>query len=162
MSLTFVFESNEVTTMTGKINRMITVEIDVWEKFQRLFPKQASSFCTEQMRLRVAYSQGDISGVNVELLKIEEREALAEYDESSSKLREIQDKLKTIEHQTQEEEKVKLQEEQTKLEAQSKCAGCRLQMDKPYLKVGVEQFCKDCFMGDHPKVFEAIKRDKIK
>lgn len=141
---------------------MITVDPDIWEKFQKLFPHQASSYCTEQMRLRVAYSQGDVSGVDVELLKIKEREALVQYDESASKLSQIQEQLKLVKQKSEESEKVRLQEEKERLEALKTCSGCGKQMIEAYIKScetkNGEQFCKECFFNEHPKIKEALKK----
>lgn len=146
--------------MSGKINRMITVDPEIWDKFQRLFPNQASSFCNEQMRLRIAYSQGDLNNVDIELLKVQEREVLQKVDLANSELSQIREKLNLVTAEAEKEEKARLEAERARLEAMTKCSGCGCQMQKPHLKAGGEQFCKSCFMSDHPKVIEAVERDK--
>lgn len=146
--------------MSSKINRMITVNIEIWDKFQRLFPNQASSFCNEQMRLRIAYAQGDLSNVDVELLKVYEKEILQEVDLANSKLSDIREKLNLIKSESEKKEKARLEEEKARLEAMSKCAGCGTQMQTSHVKAGGEHFCKSCFMNEHPKLQEALKRDK--
>lgn len=137
---------------------MITVNPEIWDKFQRLFPNQASSFCNEQMRLRIAYSQGDLNNVDIELLKVHEREVLQEVDIANSKLTEIREKLSLITAESEKKEKARIEEEKARIEALSQCDGCGKQMINPHLEQGGEKFCKECFFNDHPKMHAALKR----
>lgn len=141
---------------------MLTVDPDVWEKFQKLFPKQASSYCNEQMRLRIAYSQGDVSGVDIELLKINEREAMAQYDKITSKLSEIREQIRAVNKKAKEREKSILIQEQERMEGLKTCSGCGKQIVEAHInscetKDG-SQFCKECFFNQHPKMLRVLKK----
>ena len=139
---------------------MITVDLQVWERFQNLYPKQASAYCNEQLRLRVAFASGNVSGVDIELLKIKEREAMAVHDEAVWKLSEIQDQLKIVEKKNQEIEIKHLEAEKVKIDAMSQCDGCSAPMQKPRLKIGNQKFCTQCWNNQHPKMLEAFKNQK--
>lgn len=143
-----------------KVTRTMTINSEVAEEFQRLFPNEASSFCNEQMRLRVASAKGDLTAVDVEILKVQEAEAQMKFNKANSELLQIKEQLRAIHEKSRENEKSRLQKEKAKLDAMSRCDGCGKQMVKPHLVEGKEQFCKECFFNEHPKISEAIKRNK--
>jgi len=138
----------------------MTIDVDVAEKFQRLFPNERSSYCNEMMRLKIASMRGDVSGIKLDLLLYKEKELKEKAGIINAELVGISEHIRLVKTEQSKVEQIKLKEEQERLEAQNTCSGCKFQMDEVYLKAGGEKFCKSCFMSDHPKVHEALKRDR--
>lgn len=138
----------------------MTIDSDVAEEFQRLFPNERSGYCNEMMRLRIASSRGDISGLKLDLLLHKERELKERSDILTAELVGISEQIRMIRDAENKTKEIQLKAEQERLEALHKCNGCGCQMDKPHLQAGGEQFCKACFMGDHPKLHAALEREK--
>ena len=143
-----------------KVTKTMTLDSDVAEKFQRLFPGEASSFCTEQMRMRIASSEGDLSGLRLDLLVVEEKELKAKADIINAQLVSVSEQIRKVREMTVQQEKQKLQEETERIMNLTKCNGCGKQMQEAHMKAGGEQFCKECFFNDNPKLHAALKRDK--
>ena len=138
----------------------MTIDSDVAEEFQRLFPNERSGYCNEMMRLRIASAKGDISGVKLDLLLLKEKELKEQSDILTSELVSISEQIRKFKEAQAQIEKQKLQEEQARLEAMNTCDGCGSQMQEVHVTADELQFCKNCFMTDNPKLVEALKRDK--
>jgi len=143
-----------------KIGKMMLIDIEVYKEFQNLFPREASSFCNEQMRLRIASQKGSVKFIDMELLKLKQKELLKEADKKNAELIVINEQLKTQEEETKNQEVKRLEEEKEKIEALTKCDGCGFQMHEIAVttKKGLK-FCKECFFNEHPKLLEKLKND---
>ena len=143
----------------GKQQVTMTIDVDVAEEFQRLFPNERSSYCNEMMRLKIASSKGDISGVKLELLLVKEKELKEKSSILTAELVGISEQIRIFKDQQNKEEEQKLQKEHDRIESLTKCDGCGQQIQEPKIKAGGERFCKECFFNEHPKMLDAIKRD---
>ena len=143
-----------------KVQKAMTIDHEVYVEFQKLFPNQASSFCNEQMRLRVASAKGDLSGINLQLLKVKERELQELADAHNTELITIREQISQATKLIQDQEKQKLQEAKAEAEAIKKCDGCGFKMQESKIEAGGEKFCTECWHNENPKMLEAFKRDE--
>lgn len=144
----------------AKTVRTLSIDSEVWERFQVRYPGQASDFCQEAMRKRLEIDEGKLDGVNLEILIAEEKKAQKQKDDANARLQKIKEQKDFITSRREEEEEKKLQAEKKRLEGLSACAGCGRQMDKPHIKpeeTGGLPFCKECFLSNNPKLEEALK-----
>jgi len=144
----------------GKQQVTMTIDSDVVGEFQRLFPNERSSYCNEMMRLRVASSKGDISGVKLELLLVKEKELKEQTSILNSELLSISEQMRMFKSQQNKVEQERLKQKQDKLEAMSRCNGCGGRMQEAKIKAGGEQFCNSCWDNQNPKMILALKRDR--
>lgn len=135
-----------------KINKMITTEPEVWDRFQRMFPGQASAFCTEAMRKRIALAEGDVSSVDLELLKEQRKEVQNTLDTFQENLQRLNHEITQVEKRIQEEEQEKLKKEKEKLEAEAnkqKCQNCHKEIEAPIDLKGTGKKYQLCVMCLH-------------
>jgi len=146
----------------GKQQVTMTIDSDVAGEFQRLFPNERSSYCNEMMRLRIASSKGDISGVKLELLLIKEKELKEQTGIMNSELLSISEQIRMFKDQRSKLEQQRLQQEQERIEAMSQCNGCGQQMQESKVEADGEKFCNECWNNQNPKMLEALKRHRAK
>jgi len=144
----------------GKQQVTMTIDGDVAEEFQRLFPNERSSYCNEMMRLKIASSKGDISGVKINLLLLKEKELKEQSGILTAELVGISEQIRKFKDQQNKADQQRLQEEQARMEVRSQCNGCGQQMQEPKIEAGGEKFCNECWNNQHPKMLEALKRDR--
>lgn len=144
----------------GKQQVTMTIDSDVAEEFQRLFPNERSGYCNEMMRLKIASSRGDISGLKMDLLLHKEKELKEKVSILNTELVGISEQIRLVKDNQNKLKELKLKEEQARLEAMSQCDGCGMQMQEPKIKAGGEQFCNSCWDNQNPKMLEALRRDR--
>lgn len=146
--------------MMGKQQVTMTIDGDVAEEFQRLFPNERSSYCNEMMRLKIASSKGDISGVRLDLLLLKEKELKEQSAILNSEMVGVSEQIRIFKDEQNKLTEAKLKQEAERLESLTRCDGCGCQMQEAHCKADGLQFCKNCFMTDNPKCVAALKRDK--
>lgn len=141
-----------------KVTRTMTIEAEVATEFQRLFPNTASSFCNEQMRLKIASAKGSAEAIDVELLRMDLMEKEKIHSSAGADILTIKEKLNNFKDNAAKAEIVRLEEEKEKLEALTACDGCGFQTQSIQITTpnGLK-FCKECFFNEHPKMLEALK-----
>ena len=144
----------------GKQQVTMTIDSDVAEEFQRIFPHERSSYCNEMMRLKIASTKGDVSGLKLDLLLHKETELKEKSSILTAELVGISEQIRMVKDNQSKIKEIQLKEEQARLETLTKCDGCSLQMKEVHIEAGGEKFCKQCFMSDNQKCSEALKRDK--
>ena len=147
-----------------KIMTTMTIDEDVYKKFQTLYPQQASSFCEEAMRKRIAFDSTNLEGVSQELLALEETKLQKALDDLNAKMGVIKETKSKIAQNIQESEIKKLQEEKERIESMGKCEACGSQISDETRKImmGDKQFCKECFFNEHPAFIKAQKEERGK
>lgn len=141
----------------GKQQVTMTIDSDVADEFQRLFPNERSGFCNEMMRVRIASVKGDVSGLKLDLLLHKESELKQRIDALNSELAGISGQISIVKENQSKIKEQQLREEQERLDALTTCSGCGGKMDKPHVEVDDQKFCKNCFLNENPKLLEAMK-----
>lgn len=144
----------------AKTIRTFSIDSEVYERFQRIYPNQASSFCEAAMRKRLELDDDNLEGVNLEILEAEEKQAQKIADEAKAKLSKIKEQKEFITSQRENKEQKARKEEKKRLEALTTCYGCGVKMVEPYVKpeeTGGRPFCKTCFLSENSKLREALK-----
>ena len=141
---------------------MITVEPEIWERFQKAFPGQASGFCNEALRLKIKSFEGSSSGIDYQLLLIKKQELEKNYDDLSLKLNDINSELLFQEEEARKSEEERLMDEKERIEAKHRCPACGNMFipSEKTIKVGVHNYCRTCFMTDHPLLVAALKDER--
>ena len=141
-----------------KINRLITIESALWNEFQRIFPREASTFCNEQMRLRVASAKGSSGAINIELLRMKQTEVKKELDKYNEEFITINDKISMFDDNSKKAEVERLKQEKIEIEALTKCDGCGFPMHEAHITTQSGfKFCRDCFFNENPKMMKDQK-----
>jgi hypothetical protein len=139
----------------------LTIDMDVAEQFQRLFPNERSSYCNEMMRLRVASAQGDISGLKLDLLLHKEKELKERVAALNCELVGISEQIRIIKDAQNKRKEDRLKEEQERMRLLQNCSGCGVQMINPHVTSeetnNGTQFCKECFFNQHPLLLKSLK-----
>jgi hypothetical protein len=141
---------------------MITVDPEYWDRFQKLFPGQASSFCSDAIMIKIKLLEGNTTGIDQRLLKLKEDELQKIVDDTIFELKNIRTELQIRETELKKNEENALILEKNRLESLKKCFGCSNMFlpNEKTLEVKGKFFCKACFMTDNPKITEELKQKK--
>jgi len=150
--------------LMGKTIRGMTIDSDVYERFQNLFPHEASSFCEDCMRKRIQTSETDVSGISQEMLALEESKLQKALDSLNSKMKGVKEQKEKIAQSIQDVEMKKLQEKKERIDNMGKCEACGCQISDlgNKIMIGQQQFCKECFFNEHPTFMKAQKEARSK
>jgi formylmethanofuran dehydrogenase subunit E len=137
----------------------MSLDQDIAKQFNQLYPGQRSSFCNEQMRVHIRAAQGNLSGLKLELLLVEEKELKEKSDIINGQLLAITEKIRLIKEAVALETKQRLEKEKEELERINKCEGCGEPIGEKQSKKDINGhiFCVGCFLGDHPNIKKAIR-----
>jgi len=137
-----------------KTHRTLSIEVEVWNKFQQHYPNQASKKINEYLRHLVNLSDLNSDGVNLDL----QIKKLNEETEKSSQLIASMEKRKllisTIKTKIKETEIKKLEKEKELILNQNSCSICKValtsQTERNYYG---SKICKFCLLsGNLPEV----------
>lgn len=124
----------------------VSLDVNVWEVAQRLFPHQLSSLINDYLTNLINSSKRDISAINIELEKLE-------LEKESKKMTQLQANIKKRQMAIEEWEKVQSEKKETELtkqkqeiEKQHTCCKCHQVVLKKIIKIGENIYCEGCYL----------------
>lgn len=109
-----------------KTQKMMYLDDDVYNKYQTIVGnRQVSQKIEDYMQQCVNISNGEASGISLEILKKQREKVLEEHTHISSELSRLDDSIKIHTKALEEKEMVKLEQEREVAEAVKKCVVCK-------------------------------------
>lgn len=145
----------------AKTQVCVSLDIELVEKFKKLWPNGLSSYINEQVRRRINLASNDIKNVNMQLLTEELKEITEKVDHFTTKQAELLEKIRLIKDVIQKEEQRDLELEKERIESASRCALCGGFIDDKLNIVQLNattKICKACYDPNNPRLLELMRR----
>jgi lysyl-tRNA synthetase class I len=143
----------------------IAIDTEVAEKFKKMFPRDISAYCNEQMKRKIELATNDVSNINLVLMTSELEEVSKKVDHYSNSQQELISKIRLVKEEIANKDHQDLLKEKERIESTKKCTLCGMTIENPSRIVQLTDkviICKTCYDPTNNKFIELQKQLKEK
>ena len=125
--------------------KALTIDVNVWEDFQQIYPQQASSMVNDFLKNVVNSAKRDKTSVNIMLEKKKLEKDVKNFNKLKATIDERTSLIKDYEELKNKKEVEKLEAKKKEMEKLTVCFKC--QSPNVFNKYENKPICKNCFMN---------------
>ena len=129
----------------AKAMKALTIDVNVWEDFQQIYPQQASSMVNDFLKNVVNSAKRDKTSVNIMLEKKKLEKDVKNFNKLKATIDERTSLIKDYEELKNKKEVEKLEAKKKEMEKLTVCFKC--QSPNVFNKYENKPICKNCFMN---------------
>ena len=144
----------------ARVRKNVTIDPEVWDKIQRLYPGQISNICNEALIRKINTSLNAPQSIDLELTQRLKKEAEDKLLILKEEIERHAETIELIKSELRKAEDNKLKQEKSQAEAIKTCALCKMVIENPRLAVNFKPgviICKSCYDPASPRFLDFNK-----